>query len=171
MPKAVSLEEYILCSPFLLPIKKWNPTTACHIFLNASPAIAHTLLGLYFHIPKMCIYFWNLAHIITRRTVSRMISPCKDKKVKFSLCLTNQALLHEGVWGSGCIDPYFLDLGTSWRWVVSFAPWPLYPRGKRPRYPLERRLGGPQSRFERRGEEKNLHPTRTRTPTPRSSIP
>jgi hypothetical protein len=42
--------------------------------------------------------------------------------------------------------PHFLDLGTSWRWVVSFTPQPLYPRGKSPRYPLDRRLGGPQSR-------------------------
>jgi hypothetical protein len=42
--------------------------------------------------------------------------------------------------GSGCIAPYFLDLSTSWRWVVSFTPRPLYPR-----YPLYRRLGGPQS--------------------------
>jgi hypothetical protein len=41
------------------------------------------------------------------------------KKVKFTLCFTNEALLHEGVWGSGCIDPYFLDLGSSWRWEVS----------------------------------------------------
>jgi hypothetical protein len=24
-------------------------------------------------------------------------------------------LTHEGVWESGCIDPHFLDLGTSWR--------------------------------------------------------
>jgi hypothetical protein len=35
--------------------------------------------------------------------------------VKFSLCLTNLALCHEGVWESGCIDPCFRDLGTSWR--------------------------------------------------------
>jgi hypothetical protein len=26
---------------------------------------------------------------------------------------------HEGVWGSGCIDPRFLDLSTSWRWSAS----------------------------------------------------
>jgi hypothetical protein len=32
--------------------------------------------------------------------------------------------------GSGCIDPNFLDLGTSWRWMVGFNPRPLYPRGK-----------------------------------------
>jgi hypothetical protein len=36
-------------------------------------------------------------------------------KVKLSLCLINKALRHEGVRGSGCIDPHFLDLGTSWR--------------------------------------------------------
>jgi hypothetical protein len=53
-------------------------------------------------------------------------------KVMLSLCLTNKALHHEGVWGSGCIDPGFLDLGTWWRWVVSFTPQPLYPREKAP---------------------------------------
>jgi hypothetical protein len=73
--------------------------------------------------------------------------------VKVSLCLTNYALRHEGVWGSGCIDPHFLDLGTSWRWVVSFTPLPLYPREKSLRYSFDRRLGGPQSRSGRLGEE------------------
>jgi hypothetical protein len=38
----------------------------------------------------------------------------KGKNVKLSLCSTNKALRHEGVLGSECIDPYFLDLGTSW---------------------------------------------------------
>jgi hypothetical protein len=27
----------------------------------------------------------------------------------------NGKIIHEGVWGSGCIDPLFLDLGTTWR--------------------------------------------------------
>jgi hypothetical protein len=40
------------------------------------------------------------------------------------------------------------------------------PRGKSYRYPLDRRLGGPQSRSGRCGEEKILHPTGTRIPTP-----
>jgi hypothetical protein len=71
----------------------------------------------------------------------------------------------------GCIDSHFLDLGTSLRWVVSFTLQPLYPRGKSTRYPLYRRLGGTQSRSRRRGEEKILAPTGTRTPTPRSSSP
>jgi hypothetical protein len=34
--------------------------------------------------------------------------------------------------GSGCTDPHSLDLGTSWRWVISFTPLLLYPRGKSP---------------------------------------
>jgi hypothetical protein len=56
----------------------------------------------------------------------------KVRKVKLSLCLTNYALRQEDVWGSGCINPHLLDLGTSWRWVVSFTPRPLYPREKAP---------------------------------------
>jgi hypothetical protein len=39
--------------------------------------------------------------------------------------------------------------------VVSFTPHPLYPQGKSPLYPLDRRLGGPQSRSRRGGEEKS----------------
>jgi hypothetical protein len=37
--------------------------------------------------------------------------------------------------------------------VISFTPWPLYSRRKNLRYPLDRGLGGPQSRSRRRGEE------------------
>jgi hypothetical protein len=40
-----------------------------------------------------------------------------------------------------------LNIGTR-RWVVSFTPRSLYPRGNSPRYPLNRKLGGPQSRSE-----------------------
>jgi hypothetical protein len=50
----------------------------------------------------------------------------------------------------------FLDLGTIWRWVVSFTPLPLYLRGKGLQYPLDRRLGGAQILSRRCGEEKNL---------------
>jgi hypothetical protein len=41
-------------------------------------------------------------------------------------------------WGSGGIAPHILNLGTRWRWVVSFTPRPLYPLGRAPRYPLDR---------------------------------
>jgi hypothetical protein len=47
----------------------------------------------------------------------------------------------------------------------------LYPWGKSPRYPLARRLGGPQSRSGQHGEKKILDPTGTRTPTPQLSSP
>jgi len=43
------------------------------------------------------------------------------------------------------IAPRVLDLGARWRWVDSFTPRPLYPPGKEPQYPMDRRLGGPQS--------------------------
>jgi hypothetical protein len=49
-----------------------------------------------------------------------------------------------------------LDFDT--RWVVSFAPWPLYPRVKSPRYLLDMRLGGPQRRSGRCEENKNILP-------------
>jgi hypothetical protein len=42
--------------------------------------------------------------------------------------------------------------------VVNFTPRQLYPQGKSPWYPLDRRLCGPQSRSGRGGEEKNSQP-------------
>jgi hypothetical protein len=65
---------------------------------------------------------------------------------------------HEGVLGSGGMALLVLDLGTRFRRVVSFTPRPIYPQGKSPWYPLERRLHGSQSRYGRGGEEKNSHP-------------
>jgi hypothetical protein len=52
----------------------------------------------------------------------------------------------------------FFDLGTRWRWVVSFTPRPLYPQGKSPCYLLDRRMDGLQSRSVHGGEEKNSQP-------------
>jgi hypothetical protein len=40
-------------------------------------------------------------------------------------------------------------------WSASHAPAALHPRGKSPRYPLYRRLGGPQSRSGCRGYNYN----------------
>jgi hypothetical protein len=42
--------------------------------------------------------------------------------------------------------------------VVSFTRRPLYPQEQSPWYPLDRRLGGPQSRSGRGGEKKNSQP-------------
>jgi hypothetical protein len=61
-------------------------------------------------------------------------------------------------WGSGSIASHILDLATRWRWVVCFTPQPIYSQEKSPWYPLDRRLGGPQSRSVRGGEQKNSQP-------------
>jgi hypothetical protein len=68
------------------------------------------------------------------------------KNVKFSLCfsITKHHAL-KAYWASRGIAPRILDLGTRWRWVVSFTPPPLYPQGKSPWYPLDTRLGGPRT--------------------------
>jgi hypothetical protein len=94
------------------------------------------------------------------------------QKVKLSLCLTNRALRHEGVWGcSGCIDPNFLNLGTiGGEWSASH-PCRFTLGGNSPLYPLYKRLVGPQCRFGRCGEEKILDSTGTRTLIPRLSSP
>jgi len=42
-------------------------------------------------------------------------------------------------------------------------PWPLYSQRKSPWYPLDRRLGRPQS-WSGYGGEMNSHPIRTHTP-------
>jgi hypothetical protein len=92
-----------------------------------------------------------------------------------SCVFCNWASRHEGVLGSGGIAPHILDLGTRWRWAVSYTPRPLYPQRKSRSYLLDRSLGGPQSRSGHGGEEKNSQPLpglepRSSSPYP-SAIP
>jgi hypothetical protein len=49
-----------------------------------------------------------------------------------------------------------LDIGTSWRWVISFTPWLLYIQGNCFEYPLAKRLCGPQSQSGHCEEERNV---------------
>jgi hypothetical protein len=58
----------------------------------------------------------------------------------------------------------FFDLGTRWLTVVRFTIRPLYPQGKTPRYPLDTRLGGPQSLSGRSVEDTNFHAHRESNP-------
>jgi hypothetical protein len=60
--------------------------------------------------------------------------------LKLSLCLPKHHAM-KTYWGWRGIAPHILDLGTILRWVLSFTTRPLYPRGKRPRYPLDGRGG------------------------------
>jgi hypothetical protein len=73
--------------------------------------------------------------------------------LKLSLCLTKHHAMN-AYWGVEVLLRIFFDLGTRWRWVVSFMTRPLYPQGKIPWYPLDR-LGGSQSRSGHGVEGKN----------------
>jgi hypothetical protein len=57
-----------------------------------------------------------------------------------------------------CIPPSILNLDTRWRSIISFTSQPIYFVGKSPRYPLDTRLDGPQTRSIGGGEEKKSPP-------------
>jgi len=65
---------------------------------------------------------------------------------------------HGCMWGSGHRHPCIFNLYLRWRWGVSFTPSLLYLEGKGPPYPVNRRLGVPQSPSEHSAEEINLLP-------------
>jgi hypothetical protein len=58
-------------------------------------------------------------------------------------------------WRKGITAPRILDLDTVLRFVVSYIPRPLYPEGNNLWYPLDRKLGGSQSRSGNNSEGKN----------------
>jgi hypothetical protein len=95
----------------------------------------------------------NDVSLSTFMEVGYLIKNGVDYK-NLSLCLTEHHAI-KTYRGSGGIAPRILDLSTRWRWVTSFT---LYPQGKSPRYRLDRRLGGSQSRSGRGGEEKTSQP-------------
>jgi hypothetical protein len=65
-------------------------------------------------------------------------------KVKLSLCLISYALCHDDIWGNGSIVPTFLTLALDRsKWSASHPA--ALALGNRSRYPLDRRLGRPQS--------------------------
>jgi hypothetical protein len=99
---------------------------------------------------------WQFIHLYIRLENFQCVEPIKVK-IKLSLCF-NWAPRYEDVLGTGGTDPRILDLSTRWSWVVSFAHRPLYPKENSPWYPLDRRLGGPQSRSGRGGKGKNSQP-------------
>jgi hypothetical protein len=73
------------------------------------------------------------------------------KKLKLYLWSVSWRYMEEWEYSST-----ILELDARWSWVVSFTPRPLYPRERRPRYPLDRTLNGLQSRSGRCGEENNF---------------
>jgi hypothetical protein len=98
-------------------------------------------------------------------TVSRFSTKCGSLDVSQTYGpprpLTGMAfILFTKPWrymGEWMYSSTILDSGTRWRWVVIFTPLPLYPREKNHWYPLDMRLGGPQSRSGRYGGETNFY--------------
>jgi hypothetical protein len=75
----------------------------------------------------------------------------QEVEIKLSLCLISYALCHADIRGSGNMDALSLTF------ALHGGEWPASrPCRFNHRYPLGRRLGGPQSRSGRCGEEKNL---------------
>ena len=57
------------------------------------------------------------------------------------------------IFGSRCMAPFILNIDARWTRLVSMTPWPLYPRGRGHRFPLDGRVGGPQNLSGHFGEE------------------
>jgi hypothetical protein len=92
---------------------------------------------------------------------------CQDNMLTWLVRFTNKTILlckrihriskavsqhaYGGAGARGCIAPTH-SRPRHWMWVSGerYAPDALYPRGKDHRYPLDRRLGGSQSRSEHR---------------------
>jgi hypothetical protein len=73
-----------------------------------------------------------------------VLQPDVSGKVKLSLVL-NWAPRRTDLRGSGSIARDIPNLGTRWRWVMSFTPKPFVSE-ERTRYPLDVKLDGRQSR-------------------------
>lgn len=63
---------------------------------------------------------------------------------------------HKDIWGSGVMARLVLILGTRYSWIFSSTPRSLYPCKILHRSPLNRRLGGFQSRSACPREKKSL---------------
>jgi hypothetical protein len=124
----------------------------------------HTEVGGEFHYPSIHCLFGSLSWSgFTSRNLYYFPSPItyltelpsslpRFYSTFIPVLLTEQHAM-KASWGNGAISPRILDLGTGWRWVVSFTHRPLYHQGKSPWYQLDRRLGGPQSWSGSGGEE------------------
>jgi hypothetical protein len=95
---------------------------------------------------QVCWYFVNsLSYKMSEERFLGMTCMHSSKVKVMSLCF-NWAPCHEGMLGEWRYSAsHSLTLALP-RWRVgTFMPWPLYPQVKSPWYPLDRRLGGPQS--------------------------
>jgi hypothetical protein len=135
----------------LVSVKQNSPDTWCCTFGNTVWTWNH-----------ITVHSWLNSHEEVWKSKIKAKEKVKIKtkiKVKLFLChFLSEHYATEAYWGSRGIAPCILDLGTRWRWVVSFTLLPVYPQGKSYMFPLDRRLCGPQSRSGRGSKERNSLP-------------
>jgi hypothetical protein len=108
-------------------------------------------------------HLWSNLQTATDNTLNRPCWLCDPplissyfshfSRCKVHLCL---GLIYQHVMkthGKWSCSSTILNLGVRERWVFIFTPLLLSPRGKIPRYPLNTRMGGFQSRSWRCGDE------------------
>jgi hypothetical protein len=83
------------------------------------------------------------------------ITTYEEVQIK-SLCLTKHHSM-KTYWGSEGITPQILNLGTIWRWMVSFIPRPLYSGERSPGTHWIRGCVGPRAGLD--AEEKRKIPS------------
>jgi hypothetical protein len=110
-------------------------------FRYASTSLPHTS-SRHINIITSIIHLKAKLNSMSQAYLAHCVHGREDKKGKVVPVLK----LIQHVWGERRYSSTFLDFGTRWRWVVSFMPRPLCHRGKSPQYPLNMRLGRPQSR-------------------------
>jgi hypothetical protein len=102
----------------------------CHIFRRCWHGLFTCLWWLYY----LYVILWHCWYLVLH-------AACSGKVVKLSLCVPWRYIGNTGI--TALIRYY----SSSWRWVVSFTAWPLYPWGKKTQYPLGRTIRRHRNQF------------------------
>jgi hypothetical protein len=114
--------------------------------------------------PWTCLMYFGVSDVLlwAKESCKQKTLFCKSRRHRCVFPVLNWAPHYEDLnlayitmkayLRSGDVAPVISNLGTRWKWVVSFTPRPLYPR-----CPLDRWLGWSHSRSGRNGEEKQFH--------------
>jgi hypothetical protein len=130
------------------------------------PEIKQSLTTVH-HVRLLCSFFKH--RVSHGRKAADVIWHCCFPKGKFVSVLNELSTTPWRRMEEWRYSSTILDLGTRWKWVVSFTTRSLYPRGKSPLYRLNMRLGGPRSRSGCCGVEKMFLPLAGIEPWPFSS--
>jgi hypothetical protein len=105
---------------------------------------------------KLFIYVIKANRLTLLEEIIAVYSENNNIPINSALCW--QDLFNVKAWGSGRIDPCFLDLGTIWRWLVSFTSRSIYPWESVPRIHSIGGWVGPRAGLDNMEEWKFLPP-------------